>query len=75
MNSSSANPSVSDERLYQVLVSPIVSEKSTTAAELHRQFVFRVLPDATRYEVKAAIEKAFAPYYFRHLLRHHGFPV
>jgi large subunit ribosomal protein L23 len=48
-----------EERLYQVLVAPIVSEKSTIAAELHNQFVFRVLPDATRLEVKAAIEKAF----------------
>jgi large subunit ribosomal protein L23 len=49
----------SEERLYQVLVAPVVSEKSTIAAETHGQFVFRVLPDATRVEVKAAIEKAF----------------
>jgi large subunit ribosomal protein L23 len=50
---------MSDERAYQVLVAPIVSEKSTIAAEARGQFVFSVLPDATRVEVKAAVEKAF----------------
>lgn len=53
------NQSISDERLYRVLVAPIVSEKSTIAAETRSQFVFSVLPDATRIEVKAAVEKAF----------------
>ena len=50
---------INDERLYQVLVAPIVSEKSTIAAETQGQVVFSVLPDATRIEVKAAVEKAF----------------
>ena len=34
---------MSDERAYQVLVAPIVSEKSTIAAEARGQFVFSVL--------------------------------
>jgi large subunit ribosomal protein L23 len=50
---------ISEERLYQILVAPIVSEKSTIAAEQSSQYVFSVLPDATRVEVRAAIEKVF----------------
>ena len=47
------------DELYQVLVAPIVTEKSTRAAELHGQAVFEVIPSATRGDVKAAIEQAF----------------
>ena len=47
------------DELYQVLVSPIVTEKSTRAAEHHGQAVFEVIPSATRNDVKAAIEQAF----------------
>ena len=48
---------VSDQgRLAQVLVAPIVSEKATFAAEKHNQVLFRVLRDATKPEIKAAVE-------------------
>ncbi|MFZ0486891.1 MAG: 50S ribosomal protein L23 [Arenicellales bacterium] len=47
------------ERLYQVLVSPIVSEKSTRLADQGNQVAFEVLPDATKKEIKQAVELAF----------------
>jgi len=49
-----------DQRLYQVLVAPHVSEKTTRAAEKHRQITFRVLRDADKREIKAAVEKIFS---------------
>lgn len=50
---------MSEERLYQVLLSPRVSEKSTLVADKHQQFVFDVLRDATKTEIKQAVEKLF----------------
>lgn len=47
------------ERLYQVLVAPIVSEKSTRLADEGNQVAFEVLPDATKKEIKQAVELAF----------------
>ena len=47
------------DRLYQVLLAPVVTEKSTTAAEKHNQVVFQVMKQATRNDVKAAVEHAF----------------
>ena len=49
------------ERLTQVLLAPVVSEKSTFVGEKNNQFVFRVAPDATKPEVKAAVELLFSP--------------
>ena len=49
---------MSSDRLMQVLVIPVVSEKSTIAADSARQFVFRVLPDASKPEDKPEIKKA-----------------
>jgi large subunit ribosomal protein L23 len=46
-------------RLMQVLISPQVSEKSTFVGEKNNQWIFRVLPDATKPEIKAAIELMF----------------
>ncbi len=46
-------------RLAQVLVAPIVSEKATSAAEKHNQVLFKVLRDATKPEIKAAVELLF----------------
>lgn len=51
--------SMKQDRLYQVLVAPVVSEKSSIAAEKIGHVVFRVIPDATKAEVKAAVEQAF----------------
>jgi large subunit ribosomal protein L23 len=50
---------MNQERLLKVLVAPHVSEKSTLAADSANQTVFRVLPDATKSEIKAAVEKLF----------------
>ena len=51
----------SQERLMQVLLAPVVSEKSTFVGEKNNQFVFRVTPDATKPEIKAAVELLFSP--------------
>lgn len=50
---------MNQERLYQVLVSPHVSEKGTLLAEEQNQHVFRVAVDATKAEVKTAVEELF----------------
>ena len=47
------------ERLYKVLISPVVSEKSTMIADKHNQVAFKVARDATRQDVKAAVELLF----------------
>jgi len=47
------------ERLNQVLRRPIVSEKSTNVAESGQQVVFEVLTDATKNEIKTAVESLF----------------
>ncbi len=49
----------SDERLLKVLLAPLVSEKATFVAEKHEQVVFRVMRDATKPEIRAAVEKLF----------------
>jgi large subunit ribosomal protein L23 len=48
-----------ESRLAQVLVEPIVSEKATSVAEKHNQVLFKVLRDATKPEIKAAVELMF----------------
>ena len=47
------------ERLMQVLLAPQISEKATFIADKHEQVIFRVLPDATKPEVKGAVELLF----------------
>jgi large subunit ribosomal protein L23 len=47
------------ERLYTVLLAPVVSEKSTMIADKHNQVAFKVLQDATKQEVRAAVELLF----------------
>ncbi len=47
------------ERLYQVLLAPQISEKATMLAEKNNQVVFVVAPDATKPEIKAAVEMLF----------------
>ncbi len=46
-------------RLMQVLVAPIVSEKATAVAEKTNTVTFKVLQDATKYEIKAAVQLMF----------------
>lgn len=50
---------LSNDDLYRVLIAPVVTEKSTRAAEQGGQVVFQVATSATRNDVKAAIELAF----------------
>jgi large subunit ribosomal protein L23 len=47
------------ERLLQVLLAPQVTEKATMIAELNNQVIFLVTPDATKPEIKAAVEMLF----------------
>jgi len=49
----------SEERLMKVLLAPVISEKATMVAEKNEQVVFRVTPDATKPEIKAAVELLF----------------
>ena len=44
----------------KVLLAPVISEKSTFVGEKHNQYVFRVTPDATKPEIKAAVELMFS---------------
>ena len=50
---------MNQERLMKIIVAPIISEKATLVGETHRQVVFEVLPDATKAEIKAAVELLF----------------
>jgi large subunit ribosomal protein L23 len=50
---------ISQERLLQVLLAPQVSEKATYIADKNEQVVFKVASDATKPEVKAAVELLF----------------
>jgi large subunit ribosomal protein L23 len=50
---------MNEERLMKVLVAPLISEKSSIAAELNNQYVFKVTTDATKSEIKAAVEMLF----------------
>jgi large subunit ribosomal protein L23 len=55
----SAPQKFDEGRLAQVLVAPIVSEKATRVGEKRNQVLFKVLRDATKPEIKAAVELMF----------------
>jgi large subunit ribosomal protein L23 len=59
MSTSTQKPKHDEGRLAQVLVAPIVSEKATSVAEKNNQVLFKVLRDATKPEIKAAVELLF----------------
>ena len=50
---------ISEERLMKVLLAPVISEKATFVAEKHEQVMFLVAQDATKLEIKAAVELLF----------------
>jgi large subunit ribosomal protein L23 len=50
---------MNQERLMKVLLSPVVSEKSSRVADANRQFVFKVLPGASKPEIRDAVELMF----------------
>lgn len=55
----SAPQQYDEARLMQVLVAPIISEKATAVAEASNQVLFKVLRDATKPEIRAAVELMF----------------
>lgn len=50
---------MNQERLLQVLLAPQVSEKATYVADKNNQVIFKVAADATKPEIKAAVELLF----------------
>ncbi len=54
----SAN-TVNQDRLYQVILAPQITEKATRIADKNQQIAFKVRTDATKPEVKAAVEMLF----------------
>jgi len=59
---SATDPNVkkyTNERLMTVLLAPVISEKATFIADKHEQVIFRVHADATKPEIKAAVELMF----------------
>ncbi|QJD71541.1 50S ribosomal protein L23 [Marinobacterium sp. LSUCC0821] len=50
---------MNQERVYKVLLGPHISEKATIVAEDSQQVVFRVSSDATKPEIKTAVEQLF----------------
>jgi len=51
---------MSESRLLKVLVAPLVSEKTARIAERNRQYVFKVVGDATKPEIRQAVEMLFS---------------
>ena len=58
MSQAPATPKTT-ERLMKILLAPVVSEKSTFIGEKRNQYVFHVVHDATKPEIKAAVEAMF----------------
>ena len=50
--------STNDPRHYDVLIAPVITEKATTASE-HNKVVFKVARNATKPQIKEAVEKLF----------------
>jgi len=50
---------MNEERLYKILLGAHISEKATVIADEANQFAFKVSKDATRPEIKAAVEKIY----------------
>ena len=55
MSATAAKPVISRERMYQTILAPLVTEKATALTE-RNQVVFRVAIDATKPQIKAAVE-------------------
>ena len=50
---------MNQERVFQILMGPLMSEKAAMAAESGNQYVFKVALDATKVEIKASVEQLF----------------
>ena len=53
-----SKPKLSREAMYQIIRAPVITEKATMGSE-HNQVTFRVPLDATKGEIKAAVEQVF----------------
>jgi large subunit ribosomal protein L23 len=51
---------MNDAKLYSIIRAPLVSEKTARLQEVSNKYVFEVATDATKADIKAAIEKLFA---------------
>ena len=51
---------MNSERMYSILLAPHVSEKSALIGELANQYAFKVTKDATKSEIKGAVEELFS---------------
>ena len=51
---------MNQERVFKVLLGPHISEKATVLADKKSQFVFKVATDATKLEIKKAVESLFS---------------
>ncbi len=52
-------PKFNPERLMTLILAPVISEKGTYVADTYEQVIFRVVNDATKPEIKAAVELLF----------------
>ncbi len=50
---------MNEARLMKILLGPVVSEKGSRIADRHRQFIFKVLKDASKPEIRRAVELMF----------------
>jgi large subunit ribosomal protein L23 len=50
---------MNQERVFQVLVGPHISEKAAIVADANNQYVFKVAVDATKAEIKKSVEQLF----------------
>lgn len=51
---------MNDQRIYDVILGPLTTEKSVRVSDRHRQIVFKVAKDATKCHVKQAVSKLFS---------------
>lgn len=50
---------MNQERLYRILLGPHMTEKAAVQADAANQYVFKVVPDANKLEIKKAVEAIF----------------
>ena len=50
---------LNENRLFQVILAPQITEKATYVADKHQQIAFKVRTDATKNEIKSAVEMVF----------------
>ena len=58
---------MNQERVFQILMGPHVSEKAAIVADANNQYVFKVAIDATKDEIKHSVEQLFKAVSYTHL--------